>query len=339
SLHAADGRSAGANTSIGGVYGVAAADIIGLGCDEVFHSEPMRCPHEAVLADGRRAEIQCPSRCGKKEFVISVEPLLGIAGEVTGYLRITRDVTDIKNFREALLRAERFATLGQMVSGIAHDVGTPLSIISGYAEYLLMRTGPGLPGHKELSTILNQTRRIADFIRQLIELARPAQGRTDAIGLKGFLDELIGLMGHHLRKAGVSVRLVCEIHPPLIYGDAPRLRQALFNLIMNTSRLAGSGGSVEIAVTEAEADVHISITAVESSGRVKELAPGVDALIGEELEIQSGEIGLSLTREILGDFGAKVEGSRREGGSSIDVYIPVSRGEHSSIDIRSKSDS
>ena len=290
----------------------------------------MQCPHETVVSAGQRAEVQCPSRCGKKEFIISVEPLVGPGGEVTGYLRITRDVTEIKQVRDALLRAERFATLGQMISGVAHDIGTPLSIISGYAEYLLMRTGPGLPGHKELSTILNQTRRIADFIRQLIELARPPQGRTDAIGLKGFLDELVELMGHHLRKAGVSVKLACDIHPPLIYGDAPRLRQALFNLIMNTSRYV-SGGQVEMRVGETDSEVQISIAAVGSTGEVEDLAAAFTALKGDSFELHAENLGLALTREILGEFGARVTSEHRDGGSTIDVCIPVTRVEQTSV--------
>jgi signal transduction histidine kinase len=212
-----------------------------------------------------------------------------------------------------------------MVSGIAHDVGTPLSIISGYAEYLLIRTGPGTPGHKELSTILNQTRRIADFIRQLIELARPAQGRSDAIGLRGFLDELVELMGHHFRKAGVSVKLVCNTHPPLIYGDAPRLRQALFNLIMNASRNAGTDGRIEIVVSESGSEVQISVCAVDPFGRVTDLAQFFGGLLNAGVETGAGELGLSLTREILAEFGARVSAAARGNGTSIDVRIPVNR--------------
>src|SRR5262249_1080458 len=133
---------------------------------------------------------------------------------------------------------------------IAHDVGTPLNIISGYAEYLLMRTKAEETGRKELTAILEQTRRVAEYIRIMLDMARPSQGRGDAMEFKGFLGDSLELMGSHLRKAGVRVTLSCKSTPPVIYGDGPRLRQAFFNLILNAGRRVGAGGQLELNIEQ-----------------------------------------------------------------------------------------
>src|SRR5438128_11770060 len=102
-----------------------------------------------------------------------------------------------------------------------------------------MRTKSEETGHKELMAILEQTRRVAEYIRIMLDLARPSQGRVDAIELKGFLGDSLDLMGSHLRKASVRVVLDCKSAPPVIYGDGPRLRQAFFHLLLSAGRGLG----------------------------------------------------------------------------------------------------
>lgn len=327
SIHAADGRIEQANQAVAAICGKSRDELIGLYCSDVFHRGSGECPHEMVVLTGQNARVEFPSDDGGRFFRVTLDPISD-GGEVVGYIRVTRDVTERVRTQEALVRAERFATLGQMISGIAHDVGTPLSIISGYTEYLLMRTTPGGPGHKELSTILNQTRRIAEFIRQLLDLARPDQGRSDAIGLKGFLDEVVELMGHHLRKAGVTPTLVCKVRPPLIYGDAPRLRQALFNLLMNACQCLGAAGQLEITLDESAGQlgfVQIVLSGVDGAGKPHDFAGSFAGFISPGRTDRVTGLGLSLTREILDGFGAKVASVETAGGgSALSISLPIS---------------
>ena len=83
-----------------------------------------------------------------RTFSVSFEPLSD-GNKQQGFIRVMRDVSEARNAHLQLLKAERFATLGQLLSGVAHDVGTPLNVISGYAEFLMMRKNPeesGLQG-------------------------------------------------------------------------------------------------------------------------------------------------------------------------------------------------
>lgn len=322
SVHSRDGTIRLANRTVHEAYSLELGDLLGRSCDDAFHRHELNCPHVEVVASGRGAEVE-QSSGDDRHFRVRLEPLIGNDGSVTGYVRLMRDITERVQAQRALLRAERFATLGQMISGIAHDVGSPLSIISGYSEYLLMRTVPDGPGHRELSTILAQTRRIADFIKHLLDLARPGQPREDAIGLKDFLDELFELMAHHFRKLGVESKLTIKVGSPLVYGDSPRLRQALFNLLLNASQRLGAGSELLItldAAPGAQGPAAIVISGRTSDGGSYDFARSFsDFLAGDQDRLL--DLGLTLTREILREFGARIEIVGAEG--SLAIHLPV----------------
>ena len=326
SVHTPEGGILYANERLAEIYDKPVKDMIGRVCADLFHSGSETCPREHVISTRQRAELKSRVAVGQKLFSVSYEPIIFEGGAIVGYVRFMLDVTDRQRAREELLNTERFATLGQMISGLAHDVGTPLNIISGYCEYLLMRSKPEDRGHRELTTILNQTRRIADFIKQMLDLARPSQGRYDAIGLKGFLTEALDLMSHHLRKANVKASLVVNTDPPLIYGDAPRLRQALFNIFLNVSTQLGQGDSLEISIDDVPAPstvTRISIAGTDGEGNGVDFSQSFAGFLDPSKGDEAIGMGLSLARNILDEVGAKVEVAESAGGgTALVVYIP-----------------
>lgn len=326
SVHSTDGVILYANAKIAEICNKPLEEIVGRSCADLFHIEPHDCPHQEVIESRQRSELMGRHAVGERIYSISCEPMINDAGSLSGYVRLMRDVTDRRRAQEELLNTERFATLGQMIFGIAHDVGTPLNIISGYCEYLLMRSKPEDQGHRELSTILQQTRRIADFIKRMLDLARPAQGRADAIGLKGFLTESLDLIGHLLRRENVKASLVFNAEPPLIYSDAPRLRQALFNIFLNVSKRLGQGANLEIAVDEPASDerlIKISIAGIDKDGEGLDFSQAFAGFLDPAQSSEAIGMGLSLARHILDEIGAKVETADMQGkGKALVVYIP-----------------
>ncbi|HET9532253.1 MAG TPA: PAS domain-containing protein [Blastocatellia bacterium] len=329
-IHNSSGQISWANEQAEKLYGRRSGGLVGLSCQEIFHDGGTFCPHDEVVMNRRPAQAETRMMMSDSSFSVYISPLLNDRGDVTGYVRLMRDVTEKEKARGQSLWAERFTTLGQMINGIAHDVGTPLNIISGYAEYLLMRTMPDGAGYKELTTILNQTRRISEFIKQMLDLARPSQGRIDAIGLKGFIGETIDLMGHHLRKSRVQASLLCKSEPPLVYGDAPRLRQAIFNLLLNASQRVGPEGSIEIELGEdcTEKDfTRISIRGSDRLGEGIDLSQTFHPFLSADEDTEGAGMGLSLAKEILNGFGARFEAvSMPETGVGFAIYLP--RGKH-----------
>jgi PAS domain S-box-containing protein len=327
SIHSLSGEVLYANNRMLEVMGKAASEVIGSNCAQVFHD--VACPHEEVMATGVRGRLEVGSKDGKSVFQITVSPVKNRAGGASGFIRVVHDISEAERTQEKLIKAEHFATLGQMASGIAHDVGTPLNIISGYSEYLLMRTGPEGQGRKELAAIIQQTRRIADFIKHMLDLSRPAQGRRDAIELKSFLADSLELIGSHLRKADVKASLTCNATPPLLYGDGPRLRQAIFNLLMNAGQHLGQGGEIEIAIEESPDGpglIPIYVTGREKGGQAHDFSKSFSSLLSSGQNREGIGMGLSLTREILREFGASLDSVAVEGrGVALILNLPKGR--------------
>ena len=324
SIHALKGEVLYANNRMLDLLGKAASDVIGNNCAEIFHDAA--CPHEEVTASGIRNRLEINSKDGRSVFQVTVAPIKNKRGKVSGFMRVVHDISEAERTQEKLIKAEHFATLGQMASGIAHDVGTPLNIISGYSEYLLMRTGPEGQGRKELTTIIQQTRRIADFIKHMLDLSRPAQGRRDAIELKSFLADSLELIGSHLRKADVKAFLTANAAPSLIYGDGPRLRQAIFNLLMNAGQHLGPGGEIEIAIGESTYPpdfIPIFILGTEQGGQAHDFSKSFSSLLTSGQNREGIGMGLSLTREILREFGASLDSTAVTGrGVALILHLP-----------------
>jgi len=324
SLHSADGVVVNANKRLGQIYDQAPEAFLGRTCADLFHQAPSQCPHEEILQSMTEAEVT--TVLGPKTYQVILSAVVDSNGFACGFTRMMIEIAD-QPVGKSLHKLERTGTIEQMISGIAHDVGTPLGIISGYSEYLLMRSKAGEPGHKELSTILQQTRRIADSIKQMLDLVRPSTGRADAIGLKGFLAELMEMMGHHFRKASVRASVSCWSSPPLIYGDAPKLRRAFFNLVINAIEQVGPGGDIELILSEVAGRsdlVRIILAARPETGPALDFEQAFVTIFQDGASTEPVGPGLSLTREILEGFQAEVETIELgEGRAGLCINIPV----------------
>ncbi|HJZ67604.1 MAG TPA: histidine kinase dimerization/phospho-acceptor domain-containing protein [Blastocatellia bacterium] len=307
SVHSTTGEILWANKQLCDIYGKSLSELHGTSYGEPFHGE---------MISGNTEE-----RISGKVLSVHIEPLLDEQGRSCGFARIVRDVTEQHRAKEQLLKAERFSTLGQILSDVAHDVGTPLNVISGYTEFLLARTNPGEQGHKELSSILNQSKRIATLIGDALDMARAPQGRNDVIDLEPLLAGLLDLAASELRKLGVKATLTCRNSPALIYGEASQLRQALFNILLNAAQELGAGANLEIVIEELP-DVQEFLTATVrgtgASGTESDLFSSVGRFLVDEDQTATPGLGLSLARQILRQAGASV-GCVKGGGIAISL--------------------
>ena len=333
SVHTASSEITWANRTLCEIYQKTLSELKGLSCSQVFHGGAAACPHEQVLAEGHAVRLAGDLRVSGKNLSVTLEPLLDECNKPCGFMRVMQDVTPQRNATEQLLKAERFATLGQLLSGVAHDVGTPLNVISGYAEFLLMRKSPEDQGYKELTAILEQTRRITTMFGQALDLARPATGRTDAIDLNNLIADSLSLVGHQLRKADVTADLTCRIHKPLIYGEASQLRQAFFNLLLNAGEGVGAGGRLQVVIDEAAGVpgfLMLAILGTEASGVGHDFSRSLGGLFAQQSETEAAGIGLHLTRKILADTGARIlVGKSDEQGAPVMIQLPVNAGSRS----------
>ncbi|HSB06555.1 MAG TPA: ATP-binding protein [Thermodesulfobacteriota bacterium] len=180
----------------------------------------------------------------------------------------------------SLRQSEKLATVGQLSSGLAHEIGTPLNIISGRAE--LTKRKPNEKGEvqKNQEVILQQTERITKIIQQLLGFVRKKKPEQKTLNIQGLLRTTLDFIDHQVQKKGVEVVIDIPVNVPPIIGDGDHLQQVFLNLFLNAIQAMPDGGTLRLSA---------------SSKRISK--EGLDER--EYVEISVKDTGIGMEREIL----------------------------------------
>jgi signal transduction histidine kinase len=146
-----------------------------------------------------------------------------------------------------LRHSERLASVGRLAAGLAHEIGTPLSIIGGRSEYLLRRPRSPEELKDNLGVIRSQSDRIAAIVRQLLEFSRRREPVFQPIDLLALLDNVKYLLAHQLQEKDIRVEMKGLDALPKISADPELLQQIFINLYSNSLHALGLGGVIKIA--------------------------------------------------------------------------------------------
>jgi PAS domain S-box-containing protein len=152
---------------------------------------------------------------------------------------------------EQLRHEDRLKTVGKLASGIAHELGTPLNVISGYAG---MIAGGSLSSHETTEsarTIKNQSERIANIVRQILDFARRRPSQRMAVDLQQLARQTLDLMAPLAQKQNVKLILKDADGAAVVTADVEQMRQVLLNLIANAVQAMHHGGNVEVTIGRA----------------------------------------------------------------------------------------
>jgi signal transduction histidine kinase/CheY-like chemotaxis protein len=196
---------------------------------------------------GVREELQMV-RPAPRILERAARPLLDAIGRPLGHVEIYRDLTAQRVFQSKLLQTEKLAALGQMVSGIAHELSNPLTSILGYAQRLLVRQD--VSGRKdEARHIYQEAERAGTILRQLLLNARETLPERRLVSLNQIALRAMELQRFSL--AAEKIRVEIDLDPvlPFVFGDSGRLQQVLMNLMGNARQALeqrGSGGTIRV---------------------------------------------------------------------------------------------
>jgi signal transduction histidine kinase/ActR/RegA family two-component response regulator len=244
-------------------------------------------------------------------------PILSAAGERLGRVEIYRDLTAQRVFQSKLLQTEKLAALGQMVTGVAHELSNPLTSILGYAQRLFLRND--VEGQSdEARQIFQEAERAGTILRQLLMTARESRPERRAISLNQIVTRTIDLQKFNLAAERVAVELELDSSLPGVLGDAGQLQQVIMNLIGNSRQALeqrGKGGKIRIATRHTAEQVQLEIS---------DDGPGIPSAIASRIfdpffTTKPAGIGTGLGLAI-------VLGIVREHGGNVKVTSPPSRG-------------
>ncbi len=215
-----------------------------IGEDEVILE---RISHYGIV---RNFELDCATKSGQRVIVsLTGSTLKDEQGDSIGKALIMRDVTQLKQYEMELRQTEKLSFIGQISTGIAHEIGTPLNIILGNAEYLMMDTKSGEKDYDELKMIIGETNRIAKLIQQLLDFARPKKMRSKAVDLNSEIQNVLQLLKSQIEKSSIELSLQLYENLPSVFGDAAQLQEVFVNLIVNAIHSMENGGKLTISTS------------------------------------------------------------------------------------------
>jgi two-component system NtrC family sensor kinase len=234
SIHAPSGKIRRANESLAKMFGLAQTDLVGIRCCELYHGSKKPRPNCTIMRTvtermPQRVELEDSAK-GRILRVIT-DPVISENGRIVGVVCTTRDVTDEKLIERRLVQQERISAIGEIAAGIAHEVGTPLNIISANVEFLLR--GKSQNDGEELKAIREQTQSITELVHQLLDFSRDRSPEFSAVNINNLIERTVGLLNHQLQNSRIKTQLNLVNYLPTVDGDPSQIQQVFFNLITN----------------------------------------------------------------------------------------------------------
>jgi PAS domain S-box-containing protein len=274
----------------------------------------------------RRVELRYTATDGElRQCSLTLTPLVE-SDTITGALGVVRDVTDEKRLAEQLMQQEKLAAVGQLVSGVAHELNNPLASVMAFAQ-LLLAAPPGAEYDRRAIEAINQeSKRAAKIVANLLTFARQHQPERTTTDLNRVVDDTLELRRYALRIADVEVETRLDPALPMTWADPFQLQQVVLNLITNAEHaLSAWNGVRRILITTSRAATQLVI-------RVEDTGPGIqpehvarifNPFFTTKPVGEGTGLGLSISDGILREHGGRIRVESHVGhGSTFFVEVP-----------------
>jgi PAS domain S-box-containing protein len=167
------------------------------------------------------------------QFSVNFSPIIGEDGRVGSIVVVMTDVTDSAMLRAKLMHAEKMAAVGQLVSGVAHEVNNPLTAILGFTDLLM--ENPELPesARRDLRVILQEAQRTKQIVQNLLSFARQMPPRRQPVQLNSIVQRTVHLRSYDFMSHGIQVIERLDESLPEVVGDSHQLQQVFLNILNN----------------------------------------------------------------------------------------------------------
>lgn len=339
------GRIVSWSTGMDAILGHRAIDVLGKGAGSLlpaetggaaFWTQTRRELRELVAKDGRRVPLALtPSSIGDDQ------------GEICGYQVLVEDLSEVSRlrselderlrerdrFEQQMVRSEKLAAVGSLAAGLAHEIGTPLNVISASAEYALLDLPARAPGRAEMVAVVEEVDRIRGLVSELLGFARGGQPSGETTRPHEALERILRLLKGSLDKHHVKVEADVSEDLPLVRAGSDAVHQLLLNVLMNAAAAVPDGGRISIRVRRGVLPL-LDRRAPSIDFSIGDDGPGIPPALRQRVldpffttRPNGTGLGLTVCNRIVTDHGGAIHiGESVWGGALVELSLPSAEG-------------
>jgi PAS domain S-box-containing protein len=266
-------------------------------------------------------EIQMIDTDGKT-IVVESKMAIFYLGDETLVQVIIQDITERKEIQKRLIQSEKLAIMGELATGIVHEIRNPLTIIKGFTDLLNNETSK--KGKDYLAIMKKELERVEALATDLLLFAKPHEQLLKPANLSKLMNDVMILLGNLAKKSDISIHFVCNDEYIKINCDEGYLKQALINLIKNAIEATPKKGTVDVTIKNDGNNATITISDT-GCGMSYEQIKKIGTSFYSTKENGTG-LGLMISYNIIKNHHGSIKVKSEEGkGTTFTINIPELR--------------
>jgi len=261
---------------------------------------------------------------------VAIAPLVTRKFQVVGRLVIMDDITERVELETQLSQADKLSSIGLLAAGVAHEVNTPLAVISSYTQMLAKQLQGDSQKSGLLEKITRQTFRASEIVNNLLNFSRTSGSEFREVDVNKVITDTLALLEHQFKTAKVEVQP--ELTPSLlpIQGNPGRLQQVFLNLFLNAKDAMPEGGRLHVATLNGDS-VSVRVSDTGSGIAPEHIRRIYDPFFTTKTTPREGQargtgLGLSVTYGIIQEHAGKIRVESNPGeGTTFTLDFPLSR--------------
>jgi PAS domain S-box-containing protein len=256
----------------------------------------------------------------------SVSPLFDSGGKISGIIASARDVTGAKEAEKQKLQKEKLAAMGEMMSGVAHELNNPLTAILGVSDLMRERATDDVT-RRQADTVLKQARRAAGIVQNLLAFSRPSALASQRVHPEEIIRRVVDQQAELLRQKNVAIELEPAARLPMIEADPRLLQQVFVNVITNAEQAitgAKDHGTIRVSLQHSDGKIAFVFADDGPGFSAESLSKIFDPFFTTKRPGGGTGLGLTICLAIVKEHGGTIEVDSTPGeGAKLRVILPA----------------
>jgi len=317
------------NKAFADVFKMNPKELIGKPCYEIVHGTngPVpNCPQKVTIKTKKPATAEFFEPHLGIHLETTTSPIFNEKGEVVASVHVARDITQHKKMEEQLIITDRLASVGELASGIAHELNNPLTSVIGFSQLLLEKDVPD-DVKEGVKIIYSEAQRTAQVVKNLLTFARKHDTEKGPVDINSIMEKVLELRAYEQKVSNIQVNTRFAPDLPEIMADYFQLQQVFLNIIINAEHfmIEAHGKGILTITTERVRYIMRASLADDGPGISKENLGHLFDPFFTTKEVGKGTgLGLSICHGIITEHGGRIYAESKLGkGATFVVELPI----------------